>query len=146
FLGLLELVRDNFDRLGPGDRFKLVAIAEHRRLQAIRMIDEIECIAALHAEKLAVDPAAIAIVATDDLSVADTERGAAAIGTVRADRADVFHLPRASLITINSACQGTHWANIDAGTAFVALEVVVTIGDDLGNHPAIRNTECANPH
>jgi hypothetical protein len=50
-----EFLGGDFERLRPGDRFELVARAEHRRLQAVGMLDEIECVAAFHAEELAVD-------------------------------------------------------------------------------------------
>ena len=64
--------------------------ANQRRLQALGMVREIESVAALDAEKLAVDAGVVAIVAANDLVVAHAQRGLAAVRAVRADGADVL--------------------------------------------------------
>src|SRR5437773_4561623 len=95
------------------------------------MMVEIECIAALDAQELAIDTGLIAVIGANDLVVADAERDLAAIRAVRADRARVLHLPGPRLITIRAAGQRADRADVDAHAAFVALEVIFMVGRDL---------------
>ena len=97
------------------------------------MLGEIERVAALHAEELAVDAAAVAIVAANDLVVANAQRGPAAIGAMRADGADVLHFPGPGLIAIRAAGERAHRADVDAGAAFVAFQMIVMVRNDLGD-------------
>ena len=110
------------------------------------MIVEIESVAALDAEELAVDAGAVAIVAADDLVVAHAERGLAAVRAMRADGADVLHLPGARLIAISAAGERAHGADIDAHAALVALQVIAFVGRDLRNHAAIDHAQRAHAH
>ena len=78
----------------PGRRFPAPAPRKSARdrsavlrmglCETLRMLHEIERVTSLHAQELAVDPAAVAIVAANDLVVADAECRAASIGAVRA--------------------------------------------------------------
>src|SRR4051812_18643891 len=56
------------------------------------------------------------------------------------------HFPRPRLIAIHPARQGSDRANIDAGPALVALEMIAHVRRDLGYHPAVDHTERPNPH
>src|SRR6185437_13606864 len=58
-----------------------------------------------------------------------------------ANRADVIHLPRTCLIAIRSAGQRADRANVDAGSAFVAIKMVGIVWNDLRMHAAIPNAE-----
>ena len=125
---------------------KPFARAQHGRLQAFRMLDEIESVAALDAQKFAVDAAAVAIVAANDLVVADAQRGAAAVGAMRADGADVLHFPGPRLITINAAGERAHRTDVDAGAALVAFQMIVMVGNDLGDHAAVGHAQRLHAH
>ena len=61
-----ELRRHSLDRFRPGDRLQFAIDANHRRLQAFRMMIEIEGVTALDAKKLFVDAAAVAIVGANN--------------------------------------------------------------------------------
>src|SRR5205807_1976393 len=92
-LDLAELHRHRRQGLRPRYRLQLSIHPQQRRLQPIGMVGEIKAIPALHTQERAVDPRAVAIVPADDLIVARAERGLAAISAVRADGADMLHLP-----------------------------------------------------
>src|SRR5258706_6695689 len=110
------------------------------------MLREIEPVAPLDAQEFPVDAAVIAIVAADDLAVANAESGAAAMGTMRADGADVLHFPRPGLITVDPAGQRAHRADVDAGAALVAFEMIVMVRNNRRNHAAIRYAKRAHAH
>src|SRR5689334_16824348 len=110
------------------------------------MVVEIEPIAAFDTQELAVDAAAIAIVAADDTVVAYAQRGLAAVAAVRADRPDVFHLPRPRLVAVGPAGQRAHGANVDTRAAFVAFQVIADIRRDLADHAAVNNAQRADAH
>src|SRR4029077_590170 len=105
-----------------------------------------EAVAALDAQELAVDTAAVAIVPANDLVVANTQRGAASVRAMGADGADVIHLPGPRLITVNAAGQRAHGTNIDTGSAFVAFEMIVMIGNNLSNHATVRDAQSLHAH
>src|SRR5262249_46459479 len=101
------------------------------------MLNEIESVTSFDAQELAVNPAVVAIISSDDLPVANTQSGSAAVSAVRANRADVLHFPGPRLITINSTRKSAHRTNIDTRAAFVAFQIFVVIGNDFRNHTAI---------
>src|SRR6266404_5312349 len=101
------------------------------------MVVEVEPVAALDAEELAVNSGMVAVVAADDFAVANAERGLAAVGAMRADGANVLHLPRARLIAISAGGQRADRTNVDASAALVALQVVTVRRSDLRNHAAV---------
>ena len=143
-LGLGELLRHGLQGLRPGHFFQLAVDAHQGRLQALGVIVEIEGVASLDAEELAVDAAAVAIVAADDLVVARAQRGLAAIAAVRADGADVGHFPGARLVAVGAAGERADRADIDAGAALVAFQVIADVGRDLADHAAIDDAERAH--
>src|SRR2546427_12617709 len=49
---------------------------------------------------------------------------------MRADGADVLHLPRAGLVTIGATGQRAHGADVDAHPALFALEVILPVGNN----------------
>ena len=124
-LASLNFVETTSSALRPGNRLEAFFGPHHGRLQALGVLGEVEGVAALHAQELVVDAAAVAVVAANDLVVADTQSRLAAIGAMGADGADVFHFPGASLIAIGSAGERAYRANVDAGAAFVAFQMVV---------------------
>src|SRR6266849_1171860 len=65
---------------------------------------------------------------------------------MRADGADVIHLPRPGLVAVGAAGERTHGANIDAGAAFIAFEVIAVVGNNLGNRAAIGDSQRAHAH
>src|ERR1039458_5771398 len=118
---LLEFLGHRGQRLRPRNLFQLAIDAHQRRLQAVGMVVEIEAVAAFDAQELAVDAGAVAIVATQYAVIARAERGFAAVGAVRTNGADVGHLPRPRLATVDAAGERADGANVDAGAALVAL-------------------------
>src|SRR5581483_1421676 len=140
---LRELFGHRCQRDGPGNRAQLSigAVPQKRSCQPLRILIEIEGVAALHAQKFAIHARAIAIVGANDLSISHSERGFAAVRAMRADSPDVLHLPGTRLIAIAAGCQRAHWADVDASAAFIAFEMVTTIRNDLGSRPAISDTE-----
>src|SRR3989442_1667490 len=77
--------------------------SQQRGLETFRMIDEVKPVAALDAQELPVDAAAVAVVAADYLVVADAQCRPAAVGAMRANRADVVHLPGSRLVAVDAA-------------------------------------------
>src|SRR5260370_38321759 len=110
------------------------------------MVIEIECVAALDAEEFAVDAGEIAIVAANDLVVAHAERGLASVRTVSANGSHVLHFPGPGLIAIGAAGQGADRADVDTHAALVALQVILTIGRDLGSNAAVHDSQGADAH
>src|SRR6266567_3145724 len=110
------------------------------------MLGEVERVPALYAQKFVVDTAAVAIVAAQDFIVAYAERRLTAIGAMRANGADMLHLPRPRLVPIASAGERPHGANVDASSAFIAFEVIVMVGNDLRDDPAIAHAQRAHSH
>ena len=110
------------------------------------MVIEIESIAALNAEELAIDAGAIAIVTAQNLIVARAQSRLAAIRAMRADGADMLHLPRPCLVSIDAAGQRAHRADIDTHAAFVAVEMVAFIRRNLGNRTTIHHAQRAHTH
>src|SRR5215510_11367417 len=98
----------------PRNREELIALAHHRLFDAFGMPGEIEAKTPLHAKKVAVDAAQIAVVSAQDFMIAHAERGFAAVGAVRASRGDVLHFPWTRLVAISSAGQRADRANVNA--------------------------------
>src|SRR5581483_4467655 len=102
---------------------------------------EIESIAALHAQELAVHAGMVAIIRSHDFAVADAECRFTAVRTMRTDRGGMPHLTGPRLITIGSTGQRADRANIDARSAFVTFEMIAAVGHDLRSHSAIPDTQ-----
>src|SRR5689334_1855504 len=138
---------NGFERLGPGNRIETAGrVSQHGRLQALRMIHEVERVAALDAQEFAVDSAMVAVVAAHDLVIADAERCPAAIAAMRANRPDVLHLPGPRLVAVDAARQGADGADVDAGAALVAFQIVMPIRNNLGDDAAVCDAERADAH
>src|SRR5262249_40043791 len=82
----------------------------------------------------------------NDAIVAPAKRRLAAIRAVRADRADVLHLPRTRLVAVDAAGQRAHRADVDTGAALVAFQVIADVRRDLADHAAIDDAERAHAH
>src|SRR5579859_1717847 len=104
------------------------------------MIGEIKGISALDAEKVAVDTALVAVIATNNLhatvAAANAESSLAAVSAMCADRAHVVHLPRAGLIAICAGGERANRANIDAHAALFAFEVILFVRSDYRTNAA----------
>ena len=110
------------------------------------MFREIERVTALDAEEFAVDSGTVAIVAANDLVVANAQRGTASVRAVRADGADVIHFPGARPIAISSAGERADGANVDACAALVAFEMISEVRNDGRNDATIGNAEGVHSH
>src|ERR1700722_17746294 len=91
------------------------------------MVVEIETVAALDAQKLAVDAGMVAVIAADNVVVARSQRGLAAVRAVRANSAHMGHFPRPRLIAIRAAAERAHRADVDTRAALVAFEVIAVV-------------------
>src|ERR1019366_4706629 len=100
-----------------------------RRAEALAVVGEVESIAALDAEEIAVDAALVAIVAAHDfhagIGAAHAESGLAAVAAMSADGADVLHFPRTRLVAIRSRSQRPDRTDVDAHAALFAFEVIL---------------------
>src|SRR5580658_4634211 len=96
------------------------------------MMGKVESVTALDAEEIAVDPALVAVVATDNLHAsfraAHAQRGLASVPAVSADRAHVLHFPRARFVAIGAGGERADRTDVDTHAALFAVEMVVLIG------------------
>src|SRR5215472_15868296 len=65
---------------------------------------------------------------------------------MRANSADVFHLPRPRLITIRTAGQCADRADIYAHSALVAFQVIAFVRSNQRNHSAIDHAQSPDAH
>src|SRR5258708_15744085 len=139
-----------FNRFFPRSGLESAVLANQRMAQAVFVVKEIESIAAFDAEKVAINAALVAIIAANNvhagIGATHAERGLAAVATVRADGADVVHLPRAGLVTVRAGSQRTHRADVNAHAAFFAIQVVALVGRDHGAGAPELHAECGDVH
>ena len=111
------------------------------------IVGEVEGVASLDAQEVAVDAALVAIVAAHNLhagiGAAHAQRGLAAVAAMRADGADVLHLPRPRLVAISAGGERADRADVDAHAALFALQMVFFIGRD--DRAASRGSGCPAP-
>src|SRR5579883_2255991 len=62
---------------------------------------------------------------------------------MRADGADVLHLPGTRFVTVGARGERTNRTDVDAGPALVALEMIAAVGHDFSRGAAIADTERA---
>ena len=145
-----ELLPDQLKRFFPGGRSQLAILANQRLRQPLFMIREIEGVAALDAEKISVDAALVAVVAAHNLHAGigapHAQRGLAAVAAVRADGADVLHLPRPRLVAIRAGGERADRADVDAHAALFALQMIFFIGRDDRTHAAVLHAQRPNVH
>src|SRR5579864_146077 len=138
------------ERFFPGCGSQLAIFADERLRQPVGMLGEVEGIAALDAEEIIVDPALIAVIATNDLhagvGATYAQRGLAAIPTMRADGAHVFHFPGARLVAVGAGGKRTDRTDVNAHAAFFAFEMIFFIGCDDGGDAAVLDTERPHVH
>ena len=127
---LIQLRGSGLRGLFPRNGQQLVALAQQRLLDALRMLREIKAEAPLHAQEILVDAGKVAIIGAQDFVIAHAQRGFAAIRAMRADRGNILHFPRPRLVTIRAAGQRAHRANINAHAALFAFQVVFAIRND----------------
>src|SRR6267143_2896471 len=65
---------------------------------------------------------------------------------MRADGADILHLPRARLVTIGAAGQGAHRADVDAHPALFALEVILPVRNNYRICAALAHAQGFDVH
>ena len=110
------------------------------------MVVEIESVAALDAQELAIDAGVVAIISANNFVVAHAERGLASVRAMRADGADMLHLPRPRLVAIRAAGQRADRADVDAHAALVAFEMIVMVRRDLVPDAAVDDPQRADSH
>ncbi len=125
---LAQLPADGVEGDLPGDGFELArGRAQERGGDAIIVICEVEGVAALVAEEVAVHAGFVAVVAAHDLRAvgggADAERGFAAIAAVGADGGDMIHLPGAGFVAVGAAGERADRAGVDAHAALLTVDV-----------------------
>src|ERR1700693_3497797 len=114
------------------------------------MISKIKRVSSLDAEEVAVRSALIAIIATNNLHAriraAHPQSRLAAIPAMRADGADMLHLPGTRLIAIRPGSKRPHRANVDAHAALFALQMVSLIRRDDRTNAAVLHSQRPNVH
>ena len=137
--GLLELVAISSNACSQVAGTNLPSRLISGCRQALGIVREVEGVAALHTKEVAVDAALVAIVAANNLhagiGATYAQRGLASVAAMRADGADVLHLPRPSLVTIGSRGQRADRANVDTHAALFALQMIFFIRRDDGAEP-----------
>src|SRR5579862_2582891 len=145
-----KFLADEFEGLFPRGGSQLAVLPNQRMSEALLMVREIECIAALNAEEVSVGAALVPVITPDDLhscvGAADAESRLAAVATVRADGAYVVHLPWAGLVAIGSGGERADRADIDAHAALFALQVIFFIGSDQRADAAVLHAESPDVH
>src|SRR5208283_2621738 len=106
--------------------------------------------AALHAEEVIVQPAAVAVVAADNLAAVlaapHANRGQAAVTAVGAHGAHVIHLPGPRLIAIAAAGQRSHGTDVNALAALLAVQLIAHVGCDHRTLSAVLDAEGVHVH
>ena len=142
----LELLNNRLQRPRPAHFFQLPVNPHQRRLQPFRMMVEVESVAALHAQELAVQTGAVPVIPANNFVIPNTQRRLAAIGTMRANRADVLHFPRPRLVAIRATGQRAHRADIDTRTALVALKMIPVRRRNFRRNATVHNPQRAHAH
>src|SRR5262249_18691002 len=143
---LLQAHADFPDRILPTGRFEFPIPADQRLPQALRMAREVEAEAAFRAEEFLVDTGEVAVVGTHDFVVADAQSGLATVRPVRAERADIHHLPRSRPIAVGAAGQCADGADVDTHAALFTFEVVLAVRDDHRIGAAVAHAERLDVH
>src|ERR1035438_9953559 len=114
------------------------------------MLHKIECVTALDAEKVPVDPSFITICPTHDghsaANRSGTEGGCASVSAMCADRRGVLHLPWARLISVWAGSKCTDRADINAHSAFLALQMLVLVGHNQLRRVSVGDSQCPDIH
>ena len=145
-LRLVELLRDRGQRLGPRHFFEFAVLAHQRRLQTLRMIVEIERVAPLMHRNSPLMPERSRLLPRMIWSLRVPSVVLQPSRAMRADGADVGHLPGPRLIAIDAAGQRADRADVDARAALVAFQVIAHVRSDLGDHAAIDHAQRADAH
>src|SRR5262249_20636124 len=132
--------------LFPACGHELAAAANHRLVQPLWVIREVESEATLYAQEIAVEAGEIAVICADDLLIAHAERRLAPIRAMRANGRHILHLPRARVVTVGTAGERADGADVDAIAAFHALQVIFVIGNNHGKRPALADAERLDAH
>src|ERR1700730_2986707 len=110
------------------------------------MFGKIETEATLHAQEILVIAREVAVVGAQNFVVANAQRCFASVRTMRAYGRDVFHLPGARLVAIRAAGESADGADIDAHTAFFAVEMVLPVRDNYRLRAALAHAERLDVH
>src|ERR1700694_2058960 len=125
------------NRLFPGCGSQLAVATDQGLADAVFVVEKVKSVTALDAEKVAIHPALVAVVAAYNvhagIGAAHAQGGLAAVATMSADGAHVLHLPGTGLVTIGPRGQSAQGADINAHAAFLAVQVVAFVGS---NHRA----------
>ena len=111
----------------PADGRELAVFADERGGESLDVVGEVEGVAALVAEEVAVHAGLVAIVAAQDFGAvgygANAEGGLAAVAAVGADGGGVVHLPGAGLVAVGAGGERAYGAGVDAHAALLAVEL-----------------------
>src|SRR5438034_8121697 len=123
-----EAFSDQLESFFPCGWSEAAILANERLSDAIIVMREIECVAALDAKEIAVDTALVAIISAHDLhtgiGTTDAQSSFASITAMGASRANVLHLPGTRFVAIRARGQRAHGADVDAHAALFALEMI----------------------
>src|ERR1017187_1254169 len=114
------------------------------------MLHKIECVAALDTEKVPIDPTFVTICPAHDghsaFNRAGAECGCTAVSAMRANRRGVLHLPWARLISVWAGGECTDRADINAHSAFLALQMLVLVGHNQLRRVSVGDSQCPDIH
>src|SRR5205814_8045786 len=124
---------------------KSAILADQWLREPVFVIGEIECVSPFDAEKIAIDAAFVAIVATHNLhsGICSThaQSSLAAISAMCARGALVLHFTGTCLVSVCARGQRTHGADVNAHAAFFAFEMIFFVGSDNRAHAAILHAQ-----
>ncbi len=134
-------LRRRLDRLGPGRRAQVAALADHRLGDAVGRVDHLVAEAALVAEPPVVDLVVVARQHPHDVLVADGELDVALARAERADRSRVLDVPGAGAEAVGLRRQGAHRAELDDVAVEGGDVGLVVEGPDEGAVAALEQLE-----
>ena len=141
---------DQFKSFFPSRSRQFAVLANQRLGKAFFMMRKIECIAALDAQEIAINPALVAVVTADNLrasvALAHAQRGLTPVPAMGADRADVVHFPRTRFVTVRARGERADRADVDAHPALFAVQMIFLIGSDDRTDAAILDAQRPNIH
>ena len=123
-----EALAGEGEGLFPGDGLEFsICLPNQGRREALDVVGEVEGVATLIAEEVAVDAGLVAVVATDNFRAfgdrADAEGGLASIAAMGADGGYVVHLPGPRFIAVGAGGEGADGAGVDAHATLLAIEI-----------------------
>ena len=145
-----KMFPDQLESFFPGGWCKTSFLPNQRLLETLCAVGEIECIASLDAQEIAVDAAFIAVIAADDLHASITsahaQGGFTTVATMCADGAHMLHLPWPGLIAVCARSQSADRTDVNAHAALFALQMIFLIGSNDRDHTPVLHTQSPDIH